>query len=587
MPKSSTTLKTSFDTITSDNKALTAEIRTYVAEQQTTEQPQAADDGTSDGDGTLRKLIRNLYGRMCDFVRYRGSAATPDKKIIAAWESFLETIRALASVKPYGHFIAARMVLYLANAFASSWQLSRRLPRSKSSVKAIELRCDFLIAMDDTLLACLTALWTQSRRREMYQWVFTDYPVQKRRMLDPSLVEGLPEELRIDVPKILTIEEWHEEELRERFEVASLTSPAQLPPMRPGRLWVRPEGDTTPYARHPEASKSGSKRDPESGGQELITWQYVGSDGPIRARYDYEVVDEDTGEAHWRGREMLRRSRQFVLDARRIAMRNHFFDTRAAARDMLVRTRRLPRELQNMIMAYVEAEEPREYPYLSKLDLSKVYRPFPARAGGNCDACLAAGNNKTTRSTCPRKAVTIWSLPLRTFHTLHKAPATSNKRETWHVCALENCTGHHRDESWRAVSGPGHSTSDSFLDAIVSSRCGESGTTTTTKLDDVHLEPLDPVELPTEAQDNERKARLFDHGGPGGEEALDRVGEALWSGLCGLKQVVRHKKVLLGRHPSGSTTTDPTWALGRTFHEEEWALGVLSAHMGGPGPQIW
>lgn len=570
--------KISFGSVTSDNEDLAAEIRTYVAQQQTAGQPQAEHDGTGDGDKALKDLIRRLYGRMCDFSRYMGPAATPDKKIVAAWETFLEAIRALADVHPHGPLIAARMVLYLANAFASSCQLPRRLARSNASVKVIELRCDFLLAMDDTLLTSLTALWTQSRHREMYQWVFTDYPVRQRRRPDPLSLEGLPEEIRYGPLTVAAVEGWHEEESRERFETACLTSPDQLPPVRPGRLWVRSEGDTTPYSRHPEATRWASE-DHESGHQ-LIMWQYVGNDGPIRADYNYEVVDEDTGQCHWRGRRILQRSRQFILDARRIAARTRFLDTQAAARDMLAHSR-LPIELQYEIMTYIDSQEPPEHPYLSKLDLSQVYRPFPARGRpGKCDACparAASAADKMARSTCPHKAITIWSLPLRTFHTLHHTSAKANN--TWRVCALESCAGHHPDASWRAPAPrPG-----AFLDALVSSRCGApggaSGGTTAAALGDVGLGPSDPVELPTEEEDNDRKRRLFERRGPLVTAEEDRVEEALWTGIGGLECVMRSGEVLMGRHPSGRTTTRPAWAFGRTVHEESRALDVFKSIM--------
>lgn len=601
MSESSAASKISFDSIRSDNETLATEIRTYVA-QQTAEQQNSG----GEGDAALKGLIRKLYGRICDFSLYQSPVKTPDKKIVAAWESFLGAIGALADVQPHGKMIAARMVLYLANAFGSSEQLSHTLVRSSSTAKAVELRCDFLIAMDEALLACLIVLWTQSGNRERYEWVFSDYPVQQRCARNYSLFEDLPKEIDFTVPRVATVQE-SDEKMRERIEAACVTNPAHLPPVSPPWPWVRREGDRIIGPRN-RRSRSLVDSSAECW-QRLGMWECVGDGGPIRAKYVYDVVDEGLSEtylrdredeemmAHRREREMLQRSRQFILDARRLAARRLFLETRAAAQEVLVRTRRLPVELQSMIMALVDAEEPSGIslpgPYLSKLDLAQVYRPFPARPGrrGKCDVCSAAPDDMV-RSTCPRKALTVWSLPLRIFHTLHKTgpsrasgPVRLRRASGWRVCALENCNGHHQDESWHTapVLGEPAWSAPSFLDAIVSARCGAPGTTTT--LSDVGLGPLDPVVLLNVDEDEERQIRLFDsHGrtgtlrtasGEAGVEMLDHFLEAKWSGLGGLLQVVGSRRVVYGACPATWWSGPATWALGRTRHEERRALNAL------------
>lgn len=116
----STKAKITFDGVPKDNQALAAEIHDFVQSRYGTSTLSRGNNHKEPDETQLKSLLERLYIHMTDFGRYRGNAATPDAKIIAAWESFLDPIGALAHIKPHGHMMAARMLLYLTNAFIES-----------------------------------------------------------------------------------------------------------------------------------------------------------------------------------------------------------------------------------------------------------------------------------------------------------------------------------------------------------------------------------------------------------------------------------------------------------------------------------
>ncbi|KUI63431.1 hypothetical protein VM1G_10249 [Cytospora mali] len=528
----SSTAKISFNSVPEDNQALAAEIQAL-----------ARDNGSKDPSETqLKSLLKRLYGRMCDFCGYRGKAATPDAKIIAAWESFFEPIKALAQVKPHGHMIAARMILYLASAFLNSSQLSRSLPMSNASFKPMALRCHFLIALDDTLLSYLAHIWSHGNKHETFSWVFTDYPVYSCRSNVCCADDFNPGGAL------------HEQRTIDRFKAACVTRPSDLTPENGIRSrWEqsRPaEGRLDDIPEHPDLSRPA-----------YVHTQCIASDGPARETYSYDVVDEDRGKTHWRGRLMLRRSRQFVLDARKMVKANLAKEGRRLAERALARSP-LPVELQVEVLSYLE--DIQEHPYLSKLDLAAVYKPFP-ETGKKCLECAIRGNktaDKMFKTTCPQKSVAIWSLPLRMFHTFHR-----NKQGGLSLCIHSDCNGHHHDASWSL--GTTAVRLEDHLNGLLQGRCGPGVT-----LKSIGLGPLDPVRLPTVQEDSQRIERLFQSFSRRYEKK-DMNDENLWIGISGLVDVMLHERVLLGLNPSGQTTTGINWMLGRTRQDEQRACLAL------------
>ncbi|KAJ0118620.1 hypothetical protein J7T55_012872 [Diaporthe amygdali] len=549
--------KMSFTSVPKDNQALTADIQDFIQKQRN---PDVSLESGTNQSGKARAglevLLERLYLHICKFGGYEGSAATPDKKILAAWQSFLGPINALTGIESHGYMIAARMTLYLTQAFRQSGQLPRTLPISASSSKPIALRCNFLISLDDRLLSCLAHIWSQSDKREMFTWVFTDYPVHVCGCRHGGTCQDF-------VSPGKTVMEFHEQRKRDHIKAACITDPSNLTPengVRPRWRWTRTEGDTAHYPRHPDSSRAGY--DESTDRERMLMWQEIGSDGPIRESYYYTLEDEDTGETHGRDRAALRRSRQFILDARKLAECNIARDSRGVAQVEMAK-RSLPAELQTEVFEYLD--EIRDHPYLGGLDLSAIYRPFPD-ISKKCSHCTGRANNsaeKMAKSTCPLNSITIWSLPMRVFHTFHQLNGGK-----WQLCSQIDCTGHHSDASWRLRNGV---TFEDYLNSIIRIRCGPDLTIT-----DIGLGPLDPVQLPTQAEDRARERRLFS-GQWDDYEAQDRRDEARWTGIAGLVSVMMHNKTLIGLHNSGRATTDPSWLFGRTRQDEARAGSALAS----------
>lgn len=452
------------------------------------------------------------------------------------------------------------MTLYLAEAYRQHGQLPGRLPMLKSSAKLIALRCNFVISLDDLLLSCLSQIWTQSDKREMFKWVFTAYPVKVCRCF---FAGGLTCQDFAGAGN--PVKEYHEQRKRVQVKTACITDPADLTPengVQPRWRWERAEGDTAQYPQHQDCVRAGYQESAD--GKSMLMWQDVGSDGPIRESLRYVLVDPDTGEQVFRDRALLGRSLQFVLDARKIAECNLARDSERLAQMAMAR-RSLPAELQLMVFEHLD--EIQEHPYLGKLDLSAVYRPFPD-ISKKCMECTGRTSNSAdlmAKATCPLKSITIWSLPLRVFHTFHQTSGGD-----WQLCPHIDCAGHHRDASWQIESV----SIEDHLNSIIQSRCGQG-----LSIEDIGLGPLDPKKFST-ARVDQARARLLLLFHRDDDENRDDRDEARWSGISGLAGVMLHNMTILDirtcRGNTRRTTTDPSWLLGRTRQEESRACAALA-----------
>ncbi|KAF5538175.1 hypothetical protein FPHYL_12573 [Fusarium phyllophilum] len=107
-------------------------------------------------------------------------------------------------------------------------------------------------------------------------------------------------------------------------------------------------------------------------------WTWESSDGPISIWLEYSILtDDDTGRSIGHGLDIFRKSRQFCLDARQKS-EAHMGRQQHQAFDEVAR-RRLPPELRNQILGYIEYRDP--FPYLEKLDIAEAYAPFPTICG--------------------------------------------------------------------------------------------------------------------------------------------------------------------------------------------------------------
>jgi hypothetical protein len=554
--------KMSFHSVPTENKSLTTEMRNLVQKTQNADssletRSARGEDSPGGFNGQLEAFLERLYVHICEFGLYLGNAATPDETILAAWESFLGPISALTAVEPHGYMMAARMTLYLTQAYRHHGQLPGVLPMSQKSVRPIALRCNFAVSLDDLLLSYLTEIWIQSDRRELFRWVFANHPVKVCACYHDSLCQDY-------IASGSSVKDFHEQRRKDHIKTACITDPADLTPengVQPRRRWKRAEGDTTQYPRHPDSSRAGYQDSAD--GERMLMWQDIGSDGPIKESYRYTLIDEDTRETLHRERAALRRSRQFILDARKIAECNLARDSRHIAQVMMAR-KSLPVELQLMVFKYLD--DIQDPPYLGKLDLSAVYRPFPD-ISKKCRLCTGRASNSSQRmgrATCPQNSITIWSLPLRVFHTFHRTNDVD-----WQLCPHIDCAGHHRDSSWRLQN----ISIEDHLNSIIQRRCGQG-----LAIGGIGLGPLEPAELPSAAEDFDRGRRLFSgcrEDNDDDENREDRV-EARWGGVAGLAGAMLHNETLLGLHTSGRTSTEPSWLLGRTRQEESRACVALA-----------
>lgn len=559
-----------------ENKTLTARIGVLVRKKQGVAYSlKSGNNSTESFRVDLKVLLEKLYTHICDFASYRGNAATPDEEILAAWESFLGPIKALTAVQPHGHMIAARMTLYLTQAYLHHRQLPENLPLSQSSAYPISLRCNFVVSLDDQLLSCLGQIWPQSNKREMFKWVFTEHPVD---VCKCYFAGGLT--CQDFAGPGISVKEYHEQRKRGQIKAACITDPKDLTPENGVQLrwrWERAEGDMSQHRPHPDCSRAGYQQSED--GESMLMWQDIGSDGPIRDSFRYTLVDQNNGEKVSRARAVLRRSRQFILDARKIADGNLARESERLAQVAMAK-RSLPAELQLMVFEYLD--EVREHPYLSKLDLSAAYEPFPD-ISKKCKRCTGRASSQADRmakATCPLKSIAIWSLPLRAFHTLHQ---TSDGN--WRLCPQIDCTGHHRDGSWQLQT----LSVEEQLNSIIQDRCGQALT-----IRDIGLGPLAPAQLPFPAsiENWPRLRQVFSKNLDDGESQDDQDDqeEARWVGMSGLANVMMHNEALVGFRSyfyGGNfwrnferTANDHSWLVGRTRQDEFRACAGLVRHHG-------
>ncbi|CAH0020035.1 unnamed protein product, partial [Clonostachys rhizophaga] len=72
----------------------------------------------------LASLVQHLYLTICTLNYYKRNKDPPgnaivetDKALLEGWKALLKTIKALSTEVPSGHFLAARMMLFLMHAF--------------------------------------------------------------------------------------------------------------------------------------------------------------------------------------------------------------------------------------------------------------------------------------------------------------------------------------------------------------------------------------------------------------------------------------------------------------------------------------
>ncbi|KAH8890132.1 hypothetical protein GQ53DRAFT_807307 [Thozetella sp. PMI_491] len=510
----------------------------------------------------LKPILLDLYDAISQ-IDIAANDGTPRGTVVKAWVSLLDPIDSLSALEPHGSFLAARMLLYFIHGFIHARFGINEL--QKAGPKDFAQHSALLLRLDDMLLGYLKTTWVRSRRMDELKWAFSDYS---------------------------TISLWTDESYKKkRMLLASATSLDELRELGGGvgrQFWRRKEGDTAFYPLPADATgwsyrRSESGKEPEDPKDRLLEEATVGTDGPLRDMYAYRAADPGLGIVY-RHREILVRSRQFALDARKIASANLRKERVRLAQVVFERIHPLPAELCQMVYGYITLDQKLD-PYVEKLDLPHVYSPFPShmKSGvlSKCSSCAAKPTSEVERvrkRSCPEKTIVMWNLPLRAFMSFHNVSEDRNGQNKVYVpCKLLDCHetgGHHEDSTWEM----GQSIDvelEHYLTAVIRERHGPDAT-----LDSVGFGPVEDVILRDNAEAERRQEALFNRR----DECDDENVEWRWKGIAGLLDTMVHGRSLrrmvvpnsnLSPHnidPSGPAfpwRVDVTWMFGLRRSDEE------------------
>ncbi|KAF5599292.1 hypothetical protein FPANT_3575 [Fusarium pseudoanthophilum] len=506
----------------------------------------------------IKKLLKQVYdaiSRLCEALSSGsndGLFQIPEKVILDAWHSFFKPIQALRQLPSCGEFVAARLLLFTGWAFYQETGLKLSY-KEDTFVEETKPLYAFLVDLDDALLESLKKMWDLSQSRERFDWVFTDFIVTDIDEIPEALALS-PQELK-DLNGIQGRTHYYLDPDESDDSDDSDESEEYIPYTGPTPRWDCGEQDWDDFE-----------------------WIRKGSDGAI-ARWLEFKFENAAGQFITHGIHVFRRSRQFCRDARQkseahIGRQQHqTFDE--------VTHHRLPPEMRNRILEHVEYRDP--FPYLEKLDLAEAYVPFP-KVGEHCTQCDNTEGESASKQTCPQKAIHVWNLALRRFHTFHR-----NGCQQWSLCTRHDCTGHHDDEEEWQVTGEPEFTR--YLESLAA-----RGNDEFVSLDQVGLGPMNPIRIDVQA-DSDRWDALFRGYGIYRESSEDAK---MIGGLGGLKDAMIHGRTLISvweGDGGGSTSNDddstssdddddstsndgarawdPTWQYGRNLYDEKVAKVVI------------
>ncbi|KAM5349392.1 hypothetical protein ACJ41O_005897 [Fusarium nematophilum] len=486
-------------------------------------------------DAATKKLLSKLYNSIVRLAERRGHPPAPNKTIVEAYHGFFEPIQALSKL-PMGDFLTARMCLYLASAFIHDNSLNLRFNEHKVSAAAAFLH-EFCVALDDALLDPLRRIWKNRDRWEEFDWVFSEYPVQRGMQGDtacPELAQALsPEELANAGVK--------------------------------GRRWFWSElGDEPSWkpfiGRLPDADDEDTEK---------LLWKCVGTDGPIREDRLYRTLGKDACEESPRAIPVLRRSRQFITDARMLA-KPLIAEEKHHLLERILFKASIPTEVREMIWRYMEEPPRAKDAYITGLNIAAAYAPFPVKPGPciECKERELDGRDRILRYTCPEATIYVWNLSLRLFHVFHR-----RGRSSWWPCIEGlDCEGHHDDDTWQMQKQGGL---DDWIEQVNTERNDSF-----TKFHDQGCNTEPSLFLDTQEADKARRDRLFSGRGPFEDAVRERK---MHGGLCGLLDTMTHNQVRIGawRGPEGSgeVMASAQWVLGRNLMEEAKAVDSIKVLM--------
>ncbi|KAF5659008.1 hypothetical protein FHETE_9636 [Fusarium heterosporum] len=467
------------------------------------------------------KQIKNVLSRLLSNIKIHPTKhiRTTDNVIYDVWRSYFKPINALRQLRE-GNFLAARMTLFLGNIFVYTHGVSNRFHGNADSEAQKSARLyGFCTELDDILLGHLTAFWTSGAGIETFDWVFTDQIRQVGRSIDEMLS---PQDLmRVISPEANGHTFFYK---RSRSDHDWTLYDGPMP------RWDNGDGDTDKFY-----------------------WKVDGSDGPIRQRVFYSLVNDD-GRQHSKYIWIFTRSRQFCFDARQISEARLGRQRHELVDKILVR-QKIPREIQALILEYLPYRE--EFPYLRDLDIAKAYAPFP-EVGEWCLSCEDLVIDSSIKCTCPRQTLHVWNLALRRFHTFHMTGF--NK---WSLCVHGiDCPGHHdrKDNEWVV------DTNAAFIKYVEKEVAKENGLS----LDQAGFGPADKIILKDRAEDQKRRRRL-NKGAGIYKDAMEEW--RVMGGLGGLVNCMLHGRVIIGGYRTGVSNRLAKCTDRYKTISAEWALG--------------
>ncbi|EEU34188.1 uncharacterized protein NECHADRAFT_50224 [Fusarium vanettenii 77-13-4] len=458
--------------------------------------------------------IKTLLLDMCDSIAMLSKQIRhPDVRntdILPVWRSFLAPITALSRL-PSGHFLSARMVLYLSSGLLNQRSLDLKFSKIGSAVGG---RPVFRLCreIDDTLLASLRCIWTASGESERFDWVFTQYALQPEDDLQDGasgsrkLAQALSPEELVAMGGI--------EGRRFIWAMSADERQGDLEEWKPFRGSL--PGDATERARY-------SVPDDDQVKPGECFWKQVGSDGPIRQRLRYYSTASD----HLRPAsfrlgfyhehiELLERSCRFILDTRKTTepcLTDAEYDLVHKA---LVQVN-MPPEIRRNIINHLEL--PKRHPYLRHFDIAKAYAPYPDNERP-CERCTEPATTERDKLTCPESTSFVWNFALRAFLTFHRRSILGDIA----LCKYGfDCQGHHPDDDWEVEN---EEEFVNLMETIVKERCGHG-----INLDQVGLGPSKEITGINQEQLEAQELRLIQPMGPLEDAAAELISAGGFRGL--------------------------------------------------------
>ncbi|KAF5622981.1 hypothetical protein F52700_10293 [Fusarium sp. NRRL 52700] len=489
----------------------------------------------------VKKLLKRIYDSICRLSdalssnsNKKGLFRLSDKAVFKAWRSFFQPIKALRQLPTCGEFITARLLLFIGRTFDKQPGLGLEY-KVETVVEETKPLHEFIADLDDALLQPLKKMWELSQYRERFDWVFTDF----------------------------TINDDDDDEMNEALAL----SPKELENLNGIRGIKYSYRDSSESEQYTLYTGPVPRWDCGELDWDDFQWKSKGSDGPITGLLEYNYRDSDApGGSFTHNFHFFHRSHQFCLDARQQS-EAHIGRQQHQTFDEVACHLGLPPEMRNRILSYVEYRDP--FPYLEKLDLAEAYVPFP-KVGEHCTRCGTIEGESTPQRTCAQKAIHVWNLALRRFHTFHR-----NSCNEWSLCTQHDCTGHHDDEEdWEVTEGPEFTR---YLESLAA-----RGNDEFESLDQIGLGPMYPIRLEPEA-DTERESALFRGDGIYSDSSHDA---RMIGGLGGLKDAMIHGRTLISawegeEYDDGSIFYDGAkawqsfWQYGRNLYDEKVAQVVI------------